>query len=77
MNDMIRKLAMQAAEKEGWGAEVWQTTFTEEFAKLLIRETVEIALKEANKQSLNGAFVAVGSAKTIAHNIKEHFGVAL
>jgi hypothetical protein len=35
MNERIRELAKQAAAVEGWGPEVWQTTFTEKFAALV------------------------------------------
>ena len=38
MNERIRELAKQAAAVEGWGPEVWQTTFTEKFAELIVKE---------------------------------------
>jgi hypothetical protein len=38
MNDRIYKLAKQAAAVEGWGPEVWQTTYSEKFAKLIVQE---------------------------------------
>ena len=38
MNKRIFELAKQAAAVEGWGPEVWQTTFTEKFAELLVQD---------------------------------------
>ena len=40
MNEQIRELAKQAAAVEGWGPEVWQTTFTEKFAELIVRDCI-------------------------------------
>lgn len=40
MNELIKELARRAAEEEGWPATVWQTTFTEKFAELIIREGI-------------------------------------
>jgi hypothetical protein len=41
MNQRIQELARQAAAIEGWGPEVWQTTFSEKFAELIVRECAE------------------------------------
>jgi hypothetical protein len=38
MNERIFKLAREAALAEGWGPGVWQTTFAEKFAELIVRE---------------------------------------
>jgi hypothetical protein len=40
MNERIKELARQAAAVEGWGPEVWQTTFSEKFAELIIKESL-------------------------------------
>jgi hypothetical protein len=40
MNERILELARQAAAVEGWGPEVWQTTFTEKFAELIIKSVM-------------------------------------
>ena len=45
MNERIKELAKQVAKEEGWGVEVWQTTFTENFAKLIIQECVRVCNK--------------------------------
>jgi hypothetical protein len=38
MNERIKELARQAAAVEGWGPEVWQTTFSEKFAELIVKQ---------------------------------------
>jgi len=38
MNERMRELAKQAAAIEGWGVDVWQTTYSQEFAKLIVKE---------------------------------------
>jgi hypothetical protein len=40
MNERIQKLAREAALAESWGPGVWQTTFTEKFAELIVRECI-------------------------------------
>ena len=45
MNVRILKLAQQAAAVEGWGPEVWQTTYSEKFAELIIQECGNIAFE--------------------------------
>jgi hypothetical protein len=65
MNERIMKLAKEVAAIEGWGPEVWQTTFTEKFAELIVRECVEIS------ENYAGGSMPV----LIACAIKEHFGV--
>lgn len=41
MNKRIYDLARQAAAAEGFGSEVWQTTFTDKFAQLLVEALVD------------------------------------
>ena len=55
MNERIRELAKQVAKEEGWGVEVWQTTFTENFAKLIVKECANYAFSDDqdNKAMLN------------------------
>jgi hypothetical protein len=61
MNERIQKLAREAALAESWGPGVWQTTFTEKFAELIVRECADIAdTAEPYKSS---------------DLIKKHFGV--
>jgi hypothetical protein len=43
MNERIKELAREAALAEGWGPGVWQTTFTEKFAELIVKECMEVA----------------------------------
>ena len=38
MNERIQELAREAGLAEGWGPEVWQTTFSEKFAELIVRD---------------------------------------
>jgi len=45
MNERILKLAQQAASVEGWGPEVWQTTYSEKFAELIVREFFDEIVK--------------------------------
>lgn len=42
MNERIKELAREAALAEGWGPGVWQTTFTEKFAELIVRECLDV-----------------------------------
>lgn len=76
MNERIKQLAQQAAVAEGWGPEVWQTTFSEKFAELIVRECAELCREK-------GIFLANDRPNkdfdTIAFDceaaIKQHFGV--
>jgi hypothetical protein len=75
MNERIMKLAKEVAAIEGWGPEVWQTTFTEKFAELLIRECAGIcndvgAAVWAEQHQSN-----IGTAQTCKAAIETHFGV--
>jgi hypothetical protein len=63
MNELIEKLAREAADAEGWGPEVWQTTFAENFAELIVREVTNIVLH----------FTDVDEGVAVA---KKHFGVS-
>jgi hypothetical protein len=63
MNERIFELAKQAAAVEGWGPEVWQTTFSEKFAELIVRECADYAEYQ----------LQIGG--TNADKIKQHFGV--
>ena len=64
MNERILKLAREAALAEGWGPGVWQTTFTEKFAELIVRECARIV----NENDCEGSIVGDGM-------LFEHFGV--
>ncbi len=66
MNERIKELAKEVAAIEGWGPEVWQTTFTEKFAELIVQECAEIS------ENYAGGSMPV----LIACAIKEHFGVS-
>lgn len=61
MNHKILELARQAAQLEGWGPEVWQTTFTEKFANLIIKECIKTVNDKGETYS--------------AYWIEKHFGV--
>jgi hypothetical protein len=69
MNERIQKLAREAALAEGWGPGVWQTTFTEKFAELIVKECIAQCEKNAEHEWLGSG------SKLSAFNIKEHFGV--
>ena len=45
MNERIKELAREAALAEGWGPGVWQTTFTEKFAELIVKECATVQHK--------------------------------
>jgi hypothetical protein len=63
MNERIQKLAREAALAESWGPGVWQTTFTEKFAELIVKETMQIVANQLpSNQYLN-----------VAHAVIEHY----
>jgi hypothetical protein len=64
MNERILKLAREAALAEGWGPGVWQTTFTEKFAELIVKEC-------ANRAT----WAQDTSAADIGGEVLKHFGV--
>jgi hypothetical protein len=66
MNERIEKLAREAALAEGWGPGVWQTTFTEKFAELIVRECANMLDEDSYMISELGGY---------AHDIRKHFGV--
>ena len=68
MNQRIMQLAKEAADREGWGPEVWQTTFTEKFAELIVRECLQVINQP------NG--VGDDDVIRISDDVKRHFGVA-
>ena len=67
MNKRIYDLARQAAAVEGWGTQVWQTTFTDKFAELLIEEIASIDFRHKIGLSREDDY-------EIVKVIKEHFG---
>ena len=69
MNERIRQLARQAAAIEGWGPEVWQTTFSEKFAELIVRECVE------RIQTVGVLEHMASTGDMFADAVLEHFGV--
>jgi hypothetical protein len=71
MNERIQKLAREAALAEGWGPGVWQTTFTEKFAELILKETISV-LQKRFMGDLNREDMEV--RRCIA-DVKKHFGV--
>ena len=75
MNERIKELAEQAAKGEGWGMEVWQTTYSEKFAELIVRECADICKDTAEKQ-FNPLFSRESDGADVCYRkIKEHFGV--
>ena len=66
MNERIEKLAREAALAEGWGPGVWQTTFTEKFAELIVRECANMLDEDSYMIPELGGY---------AHDIRKHFGV--
>jgi nucleoside phosphorylase len=69
MNERILKLAQQAASVEGWGPEVWQTTYSEKFAELIVRECMDICEDE------DDGSIDTKSVRLAMIRIKKHFGV--
>jgi hypothetical protein len=69
MNERVLELAKQAAAIEGWGPEVWQTTFSEKFAELIVRECIAKYDEWAEESSDQTSF------RMARHNVKKHFGV--
>jgi hypothetical protein len=69
VNERIRQLARQAAAIEGWGPEVWQTTFSEKFAELIVRECVE------RIQTVGVLEHMASTGDMFADAVMEHFGV--
>ena len=65
MNERILELAKQAAAIEGWGPEVWQTTFSEKFAELIVKECAA----HLHRRGIEGFGILE------ERNLKEHFGV--
>jgi hypothetical protein len=63
MNERIFKLAREAALAEGWGPGVWQTTFTEKFAELIVQECANFVDSAISDGGVDGRI------------LKEHFGV--
>jgi hypothetical protein len=75
MNERIQKLAREAALAESWGPGVWQTTFTEKFAELIVRECVGVA-DDYVKDCLCDEHIKCNHPQSkIGIKIKEHFGV--
>ena len=70
MNERIFKLAREAALAEGWGPGVWQTTFTEKFAELIVRECLTFVEPMPGSGDIDD--LALEAAR---EGIKEHFGV--
>jgi hypothetical protein len=64
MNERIKQLAKEAALAEGWGPGVWQTTFTEKFAELIVKEC-------ANRAT----WAQDTGAADIGGEVLKHFGV--
>ena len=69
MNERILELAREAALAEGWGPGVWQTTFTEKFAELIVAECAKIV--EDSTWNLPHGYKTVDQANLV----KQHFGV--
>lgn len=72
MNQRIYELASQAGMAEGFGPEVWQTTFTDRFAELIVRECSVVA-RNTNLEDVEGGDSAV--LREVAKQIQKHFGV--
>ncbi len=69
MNERIKELAREAALAEGWGPEVWQTTFTEKLAELIIRECIERIKRVGILEDIEI------ESDMMVNDIKEHLGV--
>jgi hypothetical protein len=86
MNERIQKLAREAALAEGWGPGVWQTTFTEKFAELIVQECMTMCdnvsadyfkhRKAADDfQDKNIYAEGESACDEVRYEIKKHFGV--
>ena len=73
MNERIFKLAREAALAEGWGPGVWQTTFTEKFAELIVRECADNIA--GNIDLINPESSYNYGLRRAMNSVKEHFGV--
>ena len=74
MNERIFKLAREAALAEGWGPGVWQTTFTEKFAELIVRECMKIC-KDHPSIIFKNEWDADVVSPDIVSRLESHFGV--
>ena len=67
MNERIKELAKEAALAEGWGPGVWQTTFTEKFAELIVEECATVIERNL--------FQGIGWNTSRA--VRRHFGIGV
>ncbi len=70
MNEQIMKLAKEVAAIEGWGPEVWQTTFTEKFAEMIVRECAEIVTIWSDEEPCSEGYDIIP-----VYKIKQRFGI--
>lgn len=75
MNERILELAQQAAAAEGWGPEVWQTTFSEKFAELIIGECIKCCIVAEVNYAINGEIEEADGAIGAKELIVGYFGV--
>lgn len=77
MNEQIRELAIKSGlDFDGYGYPIWgslesedaKKEFLEKFAELIIRECVQVSLKNSHRYDDMGTI--------IAGQIQEHFGVS-
>jgi hypothetical protein len=71
MNERIQKLAREAALAESWGPGVWQTTFTEKFAELIVRECAKFLDENSGYDECNNSW------HPEPEDLLQHFGVEL
>lgn len=71
MSSKIQELAAVIGREEGFGPEVWQTTFTDKFAEAIIEQCLSIIDDESMKVSQHWT---CKNGKHIYHQIADHFG---
>ncbi len=78
MNERIKELAKEVAAIEGWGPEVWQTTFTEKLSELIVQKCISVIENKMPdftcKEDYENLIRKAGRMDAI-DEIKEHFGV--
>jgi len=77
MNERIKELWVQAAEKTQGDSWEEQTKFIERFAELIVKECVSKVTKVSDsiKEFDSGNADGIDLCDLITHHIKKHFGV--
>jgi hypothetical protein len=74
MNERIRELWYQAVQPHTGDSWAEQTAFMEEFAELIVKECIRVAIAKQTENDIAG-IVSKNPAKDFAYALVEHFGV--